>query len=121
MPMLPNKLKILPALILLLFASGCNGQLPEGMGRKPRINVGPAPSFSVEELTVLRELSRQYPETARKIIGRNNEMAAAIDEYNRQAAKTNFKLYTALGHSPDEARAILKSTGFTDEEIKGAS
>ena len=117
--MLPSKLKILPALILLLFVSGCTGKLPEGMGRKPRINLSPAPSFSAEEQAVLAELSRQYPATARKIIGRNNEMAAAISEYNRQAAKMNFQLYQALGHSPDEARAILRSTGFTDEEIKG--
>ena len=117
--MLLNKLKIPLVLTLVLFASGCSPALPEGMGRKPRIKISPAPVFSAEELAVLGELSKQYPATARKIIGRNNEMAAAIDEYNRQAAKTNFKLYTALGHSPDEARAILRSTGFTDEEIKG--
>lgn len=120
--MLPKKLKILPALILLLFVStGCNGQLPEGMGRKPRITVGEAPKFTPEEMAVLKTLATEHPAIAKKIIGRNNELAAAVEEYNRQAAKTNFKLYTALGHSPDEARAILKSTGFTDEEIKGAS
>lgn len=120
--MLLKKLKTLLALTLLLFVSvGCNGQLPEGMGRKPRITVGPAPSFTPEELDVLKALASEHPAIAKKIIGRNHEQAAAIEEYNRQAAKTNYKLYLALGHSPDEARAILKSTGFTDEEIKGAS
>ena len=120
--MLLKKLKILLALTLLLCVSvGCNGQLPEGMGRKPRITVGPPPVFSSDELEVLQSLAKEHPAIAKKIVGRNHELAAAVEEYNRQAAKTNYKLYLALGHSPDEARAILKSTGFTDEEIKGAS
>lgn len=120
MKTLHRKPKILLALTLLLFASGCNQVLPEGMGRKPRIKISAPVQYSPEEMATLQDFGKANPTIAKKIIGRNNEMAAAIDEYNKGAAKTNYQIYKSLNHTADEARAILKATGFTDEEIKGA-
>lgn len=88
--------------ILSISISGCTS-LPGGAGRRPIIEVGAPPVYGIEERAVLDELAKRYPELAKKIIGRNNELKAAIDAYNERAVAFN--------------RELMKVVGFTDKEV----
>jgi hypothetical protein len=88
-------------LTLLLSASGCSGQTPNVFW--PDITVSAPPQFSPEEVALLAEFSKQYPDLVKKIIARNNELAAAIDAYNK--AKRNHN------------RNVLKILNVPDEKI----
>ena len=105
----------------ILFVSGCSPDLPSVSGRWPRINVSAPVDYTAEERAMLAEFAKRYPETAKKIIGRNNELADAIEAYNRHSAAQNYAFYTVLGHKPAELDSImLKVLGYSESELKFA-
>lgn len=100
--------KLLPTLflILLLCGSGCD-KLPEGAGKWPKlIPKNPAPVFTDEEQITLTGFARANPEIAKKIVGRNNELAALIESYNRHARDHNRKVLEVAGFDKDEIDKI---------------
>jgi hypothetical protein len=99
--------KLLATTLLLtsvLFVSGCDGQAPNVFW--PDIVVSKAPQFSPAEHAVLDELSRTNPELAKKIIARNNELAAAIDAYNKAKREHNRNVLKILKVPDDKIDRI---------------
>ncbi len=91
-----KKLAITVLLALTICASGCT-ESRQGAGVRPIIYVGPKPEFTPDEQKILGALSSQHPDTAKKIVGRNNELSDAIAAYNRKAIDHNRKLMQDVG------------------------
>jgi hypothetical protein len=87
-------------LISVLFVSGCDDFVANSAGVWAKIEVGPAPALSPEGQAAFNAVAKQFPEDAKKIIGRNNELVAKIEEYNRQARKHNRELYEKIHMDP---------------------
>lgn len=101
--------RILLALTLILCVSGCS-KLGEGVGRRPLIIVSDPPVFSEDEKTVLGKVSSEHPELARKIVGRNNELAAAIESYNKKSVEYNRDIMSQIGFNPEEIDKLYPKT-----------
>lgn len=97
-------LRVLPVLILVLCVSGCQ-KLPEGAGKWPKLIPSTQPiTWDEDEQEVLKRWAAERPDIARKIIARNNDLAALIESYNKKAR--------------DHNRKVLEVCGFDDEDIK---
>jgi hypothetical protein len=91
-------------LTLGLYVSGCSGQTPNVFW--PDIKVSAAPKFTDAELSALDEFSKLHPELARKIIARNNELAAAVDAYNKAKREHNRNVLKILNVPDDKIDRI---------------
>ncbi len=92
--MLRRPLVIVPLLTLLLCAS-CSA--PNLGALWPDIVVGPPSNFTPEEALALNQFAHDQPAIARKIVGRNNELQAAIAAYHKSMIKHNREVATAAG------------------------
>ncbi len=90
-------------LTLLLCSSGCS----QSIGALwPDIKVGPSPTLTPEEAVVAAQFAKENPELARKIIGRNNELSAAIKEYHKQMIAHNRMVAQQAGMESDKIDLI---------------
>ena len=55
----------------------------------PDIIVSPSPTLTPSEAFAAAQFSHDNPELAKKIVGRNNELAAAITAYRKQMITHN--------------------------------
>ena len=95
---------VLPLLPILLLCASCQ-KLPEGAGKWPKLIPASQPiEWSDEEKAVLKRWAMERPDIAKKIVSRNNELAALIDSYNRKAR--------------DHNRKVLEICGFDKEDIE---
>jgi hypothetical protein len=100
---LPMPRKLLLTLFLTSLLCVSCAKLPEGAGKWPKlVPKNPAPVFTDDEKIVLADFAKSNPEIARKIVGRNNELAALIESYNKRAREHNRKVLEVAGFDKDE-------------------
>jgi hypothetical protein len=80
----------------LIWVSGCDNFVADSAGVWAKIEISAPPTLSPDGLKAFNEVSAKYPEDAKKIIGRNNELLAAIKAYNEKARKHNRELYEKI-------------------------
>ncbi len=68
--------------------------------------MSPPVAWTLDEKAVLEVFAREHPVIAKKIIGRNNELAAAVEAYNKEARATNRQILSAVGYTEKEIEAM---------------
>lgn len=98
---------MLPMLLLVLTLAGCSNEfIANSAGEWAKIELGEAPKLTPEGLTAFNEVSARFPDDAKKIIGRNNELTAKIKEYNERARKHNRELYSSIKMDPKKINLL---------------
>jgi hypothetical protein len=95
--------------------SGCEAEIPEALTLWPKIELGAPPVLSPDGLAAFNGVAARYPEDAKKIIGRNNELAAKIKWYNRRARDHNREIYEKI-RMPKEQIDKLEPKDTNDEK-----
>lgn len=100
-----RRLVMLLATVFLISIS-CVSCDAKRYGRRPYAKPPPPPVYTVEEQAVLAQFAKDHPQIAKKLIGRNNELAEAIKALNEKNNAFNRKLLEDIGYEADEAARL---------------